>query len=76
MKKIIYAQPSTSGNGFIKGDTYKLIHEQNGLYIAQTFLGERYISYPFNTQSGHLWDGTNWDEAGHFVEVINNESNQ
>ena len=64
-----YAIPTKNGNGFIAGKIYLFFHEQNGLYTTVVKGNERFVSFPSNEPSAHLWDGKHWGSAGYFIEV-------
>ena len=80
MKKVVHATPTTSGNGFKKGEVYTFTHYKNSLYRTINSNGhERFEIYPFQPYSPHLV-GVGHDNftslgslerlgAGHFVEV-------
>lgn len=67
----VVAVPTESGSGFIKGREYAFHHVRNGLYINTQTGSDKFEN--FGEKSPHLWDGHDWDAAGHF-EIITSEA--
>ncbi len=66
----LIAKPTENGNGFKKGSSYKFIHSRNSCYYAEVLGAIKYVTLPqegLSEPSAHLWDGHDWDTAGHFI---------
>ena len=70
VRKVV-AVPTESGNGFVKGREYAFYHKRNGLYVNKQTGYDKFED--FGKKSAHLWDGHDWDAAGHF-EIISQET--
>lgn len=68
------AFPTRSGNGFKAFELYTFEQLNGCLYRITLENGAERVDSLDGKKSAHLWDGKNWDNAGHFI-VLDNPNN-
>ena len=71
--KVVLIRPTESGDGFVKGQIYEAWRGDFHAFTVTLPGGIKRILSTVNEPSAHLWDGTDWDAAGHF-ELVNPEA--
>ena len=69
--EVVIIRPTTDGNGFKSGQEYRAQRSRH-MYLVRLKGDHIRWVHSVDTPSAHLWDGKDWDAAGHF-EYIRDE---